>query len=555
MSLPIKTVIPRLTVSRAQRLLAAGAISSEDLVQYCHALAVAGEEQWHLNAFVYIQDRMDLVLQARDLDDRRRSGEPIGVLNGIPVSVKANLAVSDFALTAGSKILGSEAIGTPLCGYDAHVVKKLRDSGALIIGSTNMDEFGMGSLGTNAAASKFNGSKATRNPLPLFRHCVIQTDAELIDIIQRPYDAIIEDHIRSNECDLSFSAGGSSCGSAASVAHGSSLISLGSDTGGSVRLPASWCGVVGFKPSYGVLSRHGLVSYASSLDTVGIFGSSVSCVAIACDQIRNKENENSRDSTASITSFEEYVGTIDGHLSLAGIKIGIPAAFSVEETPTCVLDAWSAAAEHLQSLKATIVELSPSQLSPELIQNSLPAYYVLASAEASSNLSRYDGMRYGVSAKDISDRSNMTLLERQYSATRAQGFGIEVIRRILCGTSVLSSDRFHTFYEAAATLRAELTQELNSCFDDVDFLLTPTALSLPPSLVDHAIIDPTEMFANDIMTVPISLAGLPAISVPTSSSPDGVFSFGMQLIGSRLSEGKLLQVAQVLDHRDDIKKG
>ena len=553
MSLPIQTVIPRLTVSRTQRLLAAGAISSEDLVQYCHALAVAGEEQWHLNAFVHIQDRMDLVFQARDLDDRRRSGELIGALNGIPVSVKANLAVSNFALTAGSKILGSEAIGTPRCGYDAHVVKKLRDSGALIIGSTNMDEFGMGSLGTNAAASKFNGSKATRNPLPLFRRGDIQTDAELVDFIQRPYDAIIEDHIKVNESDLSFSAGGSSCGSAASVAHGSSLISLGSDTGGSVRLPASWCGVVGLKPSYGVLSRHGLVSYASSLDTVGILGPSVSCVAIAFDQIRNKENENSRDSTASSTSLDDYVGAIDGDHSLAGIKIGIPAAFSVEEAPTCVLEAWSAAAEHLQSRQATIVELSPSQLSPELIQNSLAAYYVLASAEASSNLSRYDGMRYGVSAKNVSDKSNMTILERQYSATRAQGFGIEVIRRILCGTSVLSSDRFHTFYEAAATLRAGLTRELNCCFDDVDFLLSPTALSLPPSLVDHAMIDPTEMFANDIMTIPISLAGLPAISIPTSSSPNGIFSFGMQLIGSRLSESKLLQAAQVLDHRHKIK--
>jgi aspartyl-tRNA(Asn)/glutamyl-tRNA(Gln) amidotransferase subunit A len=546
----MKTAIPRLTVSRAHRLLASGALSSQDLAQYCHALAVAGEELWRLNAFVHLVDRGDLVLKARDLDDRRRLGETSGMLHGIPVSVKANLAVSDFSLTAGSKILGSKDPGTPACGFDAQVVTKLRANGALIMGSTNMDEFGMGSLGTNAVASDLDGSTATRNPLPMMHRSVVHADAELIELIQRPYDAIIEDHFEISESCLTYSAGGSSCGSAVSVAHGSSLISLGSDTGGSVRLPASWCGVVGLKPSYGVLSRHGLVSYASSLDTVGILGPSVECVGIAFEQIRNTDEDSCRDSTGTIMRLEMQRNAFSGRESMEGIKIGIPAAFSVEETPPFVAEAWTAAAQKLEALGAIIVQVSSSQLSPDLIQNSLAAYYVLASAEASSNLSRYDGLRYGVSAKDISENADMTMLERQYAATRSKGFGKEVARRILCGTSVLSSDRFHTFYEAAATLRAAVTQEFVSCLAEVDVLLTPTTLSLPPLLGET--MDATEMFANDIMTVPVSLAGLPAISVPTLSSGDGVFRVGIQLIGGRQSEGKLFRVAHALgsDHGD-----
>ena len=546
----MKAVIPRLTVSRAHRLLASGALSCQDLAQYCHALAAAGENQWRLNAFVHLVDRSDLLIKAQDLDDRRRLGETCGWLHGIPVSVKANLAVSEFSLTAGSKILGSKHPGTPACGYDAQVVAKLRRNGALFIGITNMDEFGMGSLGSNAVASDFDGSTATRNPLPMMHSPVIHTDAELIELIQRPYDAIIEDHYKMSESCLTYSAGGSSCGSAVSVAHGSSLISLGSDTGGSVRLPASWCGVVGFKPSYGVLSRHGLVSYASSLDTVGILGPSVECVARAFEQIRNTEEDACRDSTCTRMILEMKPNAFSARASMEGIKIGIPAAFSVEETPPFVAEAWTAAAQKLEALGATIVEVSSSQLSPHLIQNSLAAYYVLASAEASSNLSRYDGLRYGVAAKDISDNVDMTMLERQYAATRSQGFGKEVARRILCGTSVLSSDRFHTFYEAAATLRAAVTQEFVSCLADVDVLLTPTTLSLPPLLGET--MDATEMFANDVMTVPVSLAGLPAISVPSLSAADGVFSIGIQVIGGRQSEGKLLLVAHALgsDHGD-----
>jgi len=540
-----KAAIPRLTVSRAQRLLAAGALSSEDLVQYCHALVVGGEEHWRLNAFVHVVDRLDLVFKARELDDRRRLGERTGALHGIPVSVKANLAVSDFKLTAGSKILGSEHAGTPTCGYDAQVVNKLRASGAIIIGSTNMDEFGMGSLGNNAVVSKFDGSGATRNPMPMMQQSASYTDAELVDLIKRPYDSIVDDHVKVSEFDLIYSSGGSSCGSAASVAHGSSLISLGSDTGGSVRLPASWCGVVGFKPSYGVLSRHGLVSYASSLDTVGILGPSVDCVSIAFDQIRNTEEDNCRDSTGSIVDFGIQPSTLNAQFSLKDISIGIPVAFSVEETPAFVADAWSAAAELLEARGATIVEVSSSQISPELIQKSLAAYYVLASAEASSNLGRYDGLRYGITANEISENPDMTMLERQYAATRSLGFGKEVVRRVLCGTSVLSTDRFHTFYEAAATLRAAVTQEFNCCFGDVDVLLTPTSLTLPPLLGQP--INPTETFANDAMTTPVSLAGLPSISVPTRFSDNGTFRIGMQLIGGRLSEFKLLQVANALN--------
>jgi aspartyl-tRNA(Asn)/glutamyl-tRNA(Gln) amidotransferase subunit A len=364
-----------------------------------------------------------------------------------------------------------------------------------------------------------------------------------------------------------YSAGGSSCGSAVSVAHGSALLSLGTDTGGSVRLPAAWCRLYGIKPSYGLLSRHGVVSYASSFDTVGILAKSTYCAATALDALAQRDVTQSRDSTfvsyqsdkhpwMEVAMAQHEPSTSTTTPPLNDIKIGIPHAFSVEECPPYIAEAWSRTAEMLEQHGATIVPIDASQISPKIIQNALSAYYVLTSAEASSNLSRYDGFRYGGESGgrhdhgSNDDHDDYTPLEQRYAATRSDGFGHEVARRILCGTFVLSSDRFHAYYEAAAILRAQLAEQLHTTLETtVDVLLIPTVLSLPPRR--DVVMDGTAMFANDVMTTPASLAGLPAMSIPvdhhceTSTGP--FTSCGMQLIAGRLNEAVLFRCAQILE--------
>lgn len=556
-----------LTIERASRLLASGLITSEQLCSFCRALAVAGEDHWQLNAFTSLIPTDKLLENARASDERRqRSNGQVSPLEGIPVSIKANLAVSTQPLTAASGVLRDE---TP-CGYNADAVSRLVKSGAIIIGMTNMDEFGMGSLGTNAAPSETDQT-FTRNPFQYIRHLkeVLKwhdnDDSSVAKVIQMSTDYIVEAHVDAFERELGNpirSAGGSSCGSAASVAHGSSLASLGTDTGGSVRLPSAWCGVVGLKPSYGLISRHGVVSYASSLDTVGVLAPSVDCAATVLDCVAQRDeggsDSGSRDSTASFynasVSLSPLTSEFEEQQPLAGIKVGIPSAFSVADCPASIRNVWNSGANSLHDHGATVESISTDILSPELIRKSLAAYYVLASAEASSNLSRYDGVRYGPAAT-VSDESklqqdsDLTPLEVLYSTTRSQGFGTEVVRRVLCGTSVLSSDRFHTHYEAAAKLRAALTQQFQQALEKVDILLIPTVLSLPCSLEETP--DSTEMFANDVMTVPISLAGLPSVSVPVTVSSDelsdGDASVGLQIVGSRLNERTILEVAKVIE--------
>ncbi len=554
-----RAVKPLLTIERSRRLLASGLISSEQLCSFCQTLAVAGEQQWKLNAFTRLKPTQELLEQARASDERRRKGY-VSPMEGIPMSIKANLAVSTQPLTAASGVLRDE---TP-CGFDADAVSRLENSGAIIMGITNMDEFGMGSLGSHAASSE-DGQTSTRNPFRYMSHLkkVLSwddnDDSSISELIKLSSDYILEAHEEALARDGDnpiLSAGGSSCGSAASVAHGSSLASLGTDTGGSVRLPSAWCGIVGLKPSYGLISRHGVVSYASSLDTVGILAPSVDCVRTVLECLAQHENDNgSRDSTASfydscVPSLSSLGAPKEPSGALSGIKIGIPSAFSVADCPESIRQVWNIGAHSLQDNGADVKTISTDVLLPELIRKSLAAYYILASAEASSNLSRYDGVRYGPAASIDHEQSQVdtdtTPLEELYSATRSEGFGTEVVRRILCGTSVLSSDRFHTHYEAAAKLRAALTKQFHRAFEEVDVLLIPTVLSLPCSLTELP--DSTEMFANDVMTVPISLAGLPSVSVPvTVGTCDDAASVGLQLVGSRLNERVILDVAKVLE--------
>jgi aspartyl-tRNA(Asn)/glutamyl-tRNA(Gln) amidotransferase subunit A len=574
-----------LTIRKAARLIDVGLISCEELASFCHSLAVAGEMVWNLNAYTNIVSRDDILDAARESDRRKRYGESLSVFDGIPMSFKSNIAVKELPLTAGSCILGFGRRDTPPCGYDADTVEiLLRDKGGILIGSTSLDEFGMGSLGTNSRNPDDGTMRRTKNPLPFLQHLTffngeesVEDDVSLASIIRLPHQAIMERHHEASESHNQqyqsevYSAGGSSCGSAASVAHGSALLSLGTDTGGSIRLPAAWCGIVGLKPSYGLLSRHGIVSYASSFDTVGVLARSTDCAAAALDVLAQR-GDYSRDSTFSSyksqhddsdnTPFELASEVAVAELSLdvsseslSGIRVGIPASFSVDECPEDIRTCWSQAADVLSKHGAEIHQISTEDISPELVQRALSAYYVLVSAEASSNLSRYDGFRYGVAADENDSGSDdalsdLTPLERQYSATRRQGFGTEVSRRILCGTSVLSSDRFHTHYEAAAKLRSYLATEIRTTLEEkADVILIPTVLSLPHRIDEGRLEDNTAMFANDVMTVPASLSGLPAVSIPSAiPGQRDIFSCGLQLITSRLNEHVILKAAKVLEN-------
>eukprot|EP00527_Entomoneis_sp_CCMP2396_P002406 CAMPEP_0198150800 /NCGR_PEP_ID=MMETSP1443-20131203/52493_1 /TAXON_ID=186043 /ORGANISM="Entomoneis sp., Strain CCMP2396" /LENGTH=557 /DNA_ID=CAMNT_0043816223 /DNA_START=96 /DNA_END=1769 /DNA_ORIENTATION=+ len=552
-----------LTVRKARHLFSEGLLSSKQLCLYCKNLLVAGEDVWGLNAFANRIPTEQILALAEEADERIRNGRALSPLDGIPVSIKANMAVDSETLTAGSRILGEGMQQhTPPVGYDADVVKSLKEAGAIIIGITTMDEFGMGSLGNNCS-----GRDPTKNPLPYLQEMRIvssnHNDESLIKIaeaLKRSSEQIHEMHetvlnqLSKDEMD-DYSPGGSSCGSAVSVSHGSSLVSLGSDTGGSVRLPAAWSGVTGLKPTYGLLSRHGLVSYASSLDTVGILARSSDCIASTLnelikrtDRTRDSNQEREHGFSSSLLGDQN-----DQKIGLSGVTIGIPEAFCVKECDDIIRLAWTEAAESLESKGANIRIVTSQELSPEVLQVSLAAYYVLVSAEASSNLARYDGFRYGISVDQTEalnkweeTNGSFSLLEHQFAEARSLGFGPEVIRRILCGTAVLSSDRFHTYYESAAKLRALLTKQLHSSLEQCDALLMPTSVSLPPKFSQS--MEPMQVYANDVMTVPASLAGLPAVSVPVrGNNNDTPFRPAVQLIGARMTESKLLEIAAFLE--------
>jgi aspartyl-tRNA(Asn)/glutamyl-tRNA(Gln) amidotransferase subunit A len=473
-------------------------------------------------------------------------------LDGVPISIKGNIAVKGFPLTANSNILND----TSTFGYDCVIGKKLQQAGAIIVGITNMDEFGMGSLGTHSN----NGY--TVNPLPFLKDI---SQSDYIAMIQRGDVPLTNIRLDEDAQHVILSPGGSSSGSAASVSMGSSIISIGTDTGGSIRLPAAWCGIVGMKPTYGAISRDGVVSYASSLDTVGILGPSTACVGYTLDMLRNVKPETTegetddwyesvKDSTACY--LDAVVGWGDDckqqQHPLKGMTVGIPAAFSVDGCSTQVKDAWTRSMERLMECGATISVVSQDYISPETVKLSLPAYYVLSCAEASSNLARYDGLRYGSSHSIIKTNQSR---EAQYAYTRSKGFGREVQRRILAGTAVLSSDRFHTHYEGAANIRAAMTKQFQNAFEcggvhgaGIDVMLIPTVLSGPPVIAGKGAqpLDSTEAFQNDVMTVPISLAGLPSISVPVDVSSGGGTTIGMQIFGPRKSEREILRAAHAL---------
>ncbi|MEZ2236509.1 Asp-tRNA(Asn)/Glu-tRNA(Gln) amidotransferase subunit GatA [Microcoleus sp.] len=424
--------------------------------------------------------------QAVQVDAQIAAGEEIGLLAGIPIAVKDNMCTNGVPTTCASRIL--ENFVPP---YDATVVSKLQAAGAVIVGKANMDEFAMGS------STETSAYQVTANPW-----------------------------------DLERVPGGSSGGSASAVAAGECVVSLGSDTGGSIRQPASFCGLVGLKPTYGLVSRYGLVAYASSLDQIGPFGRTVEDTAILLGAIAGYDQ---RDSTSLNVEIPDYAQALRPNLRPKGqIRIGvIKETFGVGLEPA-VKECVTKAIEQFQKLGAEIQVVSCPRF-----RYGLPTYYIIAPSEASANLARYDGVKYGFRAADSDNLLDM------YAKTRSQGFGSEVKRRIAIGTYVLSAGYYDAYYLKAQKVRTLIKEDFEKAFAQVDVLVCPTA----PTTAFKAgekFNDPLSMYLSDLMTIPVNLAGLPALSLPCGFDDKGL-PVGIQLIGNVLQESRLFQVAHAYE--------
>jgi aspartyl-tRNA(Asn)/glutamyl-tRNA(Gln) amidotransferase subunit A len=400
-------------------------------------------------------------------------------LRGLAIAVKDNICTKGLQTTCGSRILHNYR-----AQYDATAIKRLNDAGAIVVGKTNMDEFAMGSSNESSAFGP------VRNPW---------------DITRVP--------------------GGSSGGSAVAVASGVVRAALGSETGGSVRQPASLCGIVGLKPTYGRISRYGLVAFASSLDNIGIFGQTVKDVGEVLTVISGRDE---MDSTSGDVPVPDYTSTLDNEIR--GKKIGVPREFFGEGLQDEVRDAVERSIENFRTLGAEIVDVELPYA-----KFGIAVYYIIATAEASSNLARFDGVRYGFRAEDAA------ALRQMYSKTREEGFGAEVKRRIMLGTYVLSSGYYDAYYSKAQKVRALVKRDYEKAFGSCDAILTPTSPSVAFKIGEKSE-DPLAMYLNDVYTVSANLAGTPAISVPCGLSNDGL-PIGSQLIGNFWSEGLLLNLA------------
>lgn len=453
-----------------------------------------------VGAFLAV-DEEGALAQAAAVDAAIARGEPAGPLAGVPIAVKDNICTADLATSAGSRIL--QGYAPP---YDATSVARLRAAGAVIIGKTNMDEFGMGSTTENSAF------KVTRNPW-----------------------------------DASRVPGGSSGGSAAAVAARQCAAALGSDTGGSIRQPAHFCGVVGLKPSYGRVSRYGLLSYGSSLDAIGPLAHSVEDAALLLGAMAGHDDADATSSREPVPDFAaglQPAAQLDSR-PLAGVRVGVIAGLTEGAAPG-VGSAVTAALAHLEALGAEV-----EQVALPTFDQGLPAYYVLALSEASSNLARYDGVRYGPRATEGAAAGD---LKAMYSATRGAGFGAEVRRRILMGTYALSAGYYDAYYKRAQQVRTLVQREMGDALSRFDVLACPTAPTAAYPLGDK-VSDPLAMYKGDLMTVNLNLSGLPAVVVPcgfaaadsSSGAAAAALPVGLQLIGRMFGEAPLLRVAHAYE--------
>jgi len=439
------------------------------------------KEDKKISAFLTLT--RDLALsQAKEIDDRILEGREISVLAGVPMAVKDNILVENVRCTAGSKILENY-----IAPYDATVIKKLKSQGAVILGKTNLDEFAMGSSTENS------GFFPTKNP-----------------------------H------DLTRVPGGSSGGSAATIAANLSVFALGSDTGGSIRQPASFCGVAGLKPTYGAISRYGLIAFASSLDQIGPLTKTVEDCRIVFEAISGKDE---MDSTSLNLKFKNQ--NSKPQFKIQNIKIGVPKEYFIKGMNVEVEKIIKKAVKKIENLGAKIEEISLPHA-----EYALPCYYIIAPSEASANLARFDGIKYGYSQKAAKD------LMEVYLQSREKGFGAEVRRRIMLGTYALSAGYYEAYYKRAQKVRTLIKEDFQEAFEKVDLILTPVSPSVAFKLGEK-ISDPLTMYLSDIFTIAVNLAGLPALSLPCGKVNN--LPVGLQIIGNKFQEHEILKVGEIFE--------
>ena len=474
----------KLTAHKLHELLKKKEVSSLEITESVFKRIEAVEKKVHS----YVTLMKDIAIkQAKNADKVIHKNSNLNPLTGIPIAIKDNMCIEGTLATCSSKILYN--FNPP---YDATVVRKLKEANAVFVGKTNMDEFAMGSSTENS------GFFTTLNPW-----------------------------------DLERIPGGSSGGSAAAVAADEAIMALGSDTGGSIRQPASLCGVVGLKPTYGRISRYGLVAFASSLDQIGPLCKDVTDAALLTNIISGYDKCDSTSLNYEVPDFTKVLGN-----DIKGLKIGYPKEYFIEGIDREVKASMEAGLKKLEDLGAEVFEVSLPHT-----QYAVAVYYIIATAEASSNLARYDGAHYGYRTKDTDNIVDM------FSKSRAEGFGREVKRRIMLGTYVLSSGYFDAYYLKALKVRTLIKNDFDKAFEKCDVIITPTSPT-PAFKVGEKMQDPLQMYLSDIFTISINLAGIPGISIPCGFTGDNL-PIGMQLLAKPLDEEKIFQVAYAFEQATD----
>jgi aspartyl-tRNA(Asn)/glutamyl-tRNA(Gln) amidotransferase subunit A len=468
-----------LTIRSLRKRLASGEVRAVDV---CRAALDRIERLSELNAFLTVTGDA-AIAQAQQIDRAVENGEELPPLSGTIIAIKDNMVTRGVRTTAGSRILFNYR--PP---YTATAVERLQAAGAIIVGKTNLDEFAMGSSTENSAYGP----------------------------VKNPWDATRV-------------PGGSSGGSAVAVAAGMAIGALGSDTGGSIRQPASLSGVVGLKPTYGRVSRYGLIAFGSSLDQIGPFANSVEDAARILSVIAGRDPN---DSTSSNVEVDDYVLALKG--DVRGLRVGVPREYFGAGLDPDVKEKVEAAIKKLEEIGAEVVDVSLPHT-----KYAVPVYYLIATAEASSNLARYDGVRYGFRAEEAA------ALKTMYSRTRDQGFGAEVKRRIMLGTYALSAGYYDQYYGKAQKVRSLIDCDFRNAFEKCDVIATPTAPT-PAFKLGEKTDDPLEMYLSDIYTITVNLAGVPGLSMPCGLSSSGL-PIGIQLIGKQFDEARLLRVAHNLE--------
>lgn len=468
----------KLTASEIREKILNKEVKVEELVKETFERIENVEKK--VGSFVHLRKEKALE-EAKVLDEKIARGEKVGALAGVPVAIKDNMVSKGDITTACSKILGNyEGI------YDATAVKKLKDADAIIIGITNMDEFAMGST------TKTSVHHLTKNPW----------DSERVP-------------------------GGSSGGAAASIGAQEVYISLGSDTGGSIRQPASFCGVVGLKPTYGRVSRYGLIAFASSLDQIGPMAKSVEDIALTMNVISGADDYDATVVDCEVPDYTEFLNK-----DIKGMRIGVPKEYFIDGINPEVRKVMDESLEKFKELGAEIVEISLPHT-----KYAVPTYYVIAPAEASSNLARFDGVRYGYRSENIQNINDL------YVNSRSEGFGDEVKRRIMIGTYVLSAGFYDAYFKKAQKVRAKIKEDFDRAFESVDVIFTPVSPSTAFRLDDKK--TPIELYLEDIFTISANLAGIPGISIPAGKAQG--LPVGIQLLGKPFGEGDLIKAGSAFE--------